>query len=302
MRDDLPPLACLRAFAAVAQHGSFTKAAAQLHVTQSAVSHQVQALEQFWGLRLFLRDTRSVTLSDNGRALLPVVRDCFARVRDTAQRLRTEEAVGPLRVSLLQSFAVRWLLPRLADFRDRHPGIEVWLATSSDLVNFEREDVDVAIRLGPGRYPGLHATPLLAEEAFPICSPSYLRTMPHPRTPADLLGLPLIQVIAEARGLGWADWFDAAGLADARLPDGPHVSDSALAIQAALDGQGVALGRTALVADDLVAGRLRQLFDVVCRSGSGYHFLCREGRQDSPKIAAFRSWLSEKAEETRRRP
>ena len=302
MRDDLPPLACLRAFAAVAQQGSFTKAAAQLHVTQSAISHQVRALEQFWGLRLFLRDTRSVTLSENGRALLPVVRDCFARVSETAQRLRTADAVGPLRVNLLQSFAVRWLLPRLPDFRARHPGIEIWLSTSPDLVSFEREDVDVAIRLGSGDYHGLHSTPLLVEEAFPICSPSYLQAMPQLRAPAELLDFPLIHVTVPAPGLGWANWFASAGLADARLPDGPHVSDSALAIQAALDGQGVALGRTALVVDDLAAGRLRQLFEVVCRSGAGYHLLCREGRQDSPKIAAFRTWLCEKADETRLRP
>ncbi len=300
MRDDMPPLACLRAFSAVAQHGSFTKAATQLHVTQSAISHQVRALERFWGLRLFLRDTRSVILSDNGRELLPVVRDCFARVGETAQRLRTEEAAGPLRVNLLQSFAVRWLLPRLPDFRARHPGIEVWLSTSSDLVNFEREDIDVAIRLGLGGYHGLHSSLLLTEEAFPICSPSYLQAMPQLRTPTDLLDLPLIHVTVPATGLGWADWFAAAGLAGARLPDGPHLSDSALAIQAALDGQGVALGRTALAVDDLAAGRLRQLFDVVCRSSTGYHLLCREGRQDSPKIAAFRTWMCEKADETRR--
>ncbi len=301
MPDDMPPLACLRAFAAVAQQSSFTKAAAQLHVTQSAISHQVRALERFWGLRLFLRDTRSVTLSDNGRAMLPVVRDCFARVRETAQRLRAEEAVGPLRVNLLQSFAVRWLLPRLPDFRVRHPGIEVWLSTSPDLVNFEREDVDVAIRLGPGSYPGLHSTPLLVGEAFPICSPSYLQAMPQLRKPVDLVGLPLIHVNVPAPGLGWVDWFASAGLAGARLPDGPHVPDSAMAIQAALDGQGIALGRAALVVDDLAAGRLLQLFDVVCQSDSGYYLLCREGRQDSPKIVAFRSWLREKADETQAR-
>jgi LysR family glycine cleavage system transcriptional activator len=261
----------------------------------------VRTLEDAWGLRLFLRDTRSVTLSRNGQVLLPVVLDCFERVGETVRRLRADDAVGPLRVSLLQSFAVRWLLPRLPDFRARHPGIEVWLATSSDQVNFEREDVDVAIRLGTGSFPGLHSTPILTEEAFPVCSPAYLQTLPHLPTPADLLVLPLIQVIAPAPGLGWTDWFESAGLAGVNLPDGPHVSDSALAIQAALDGQGVAFGRTSLVVDDLAAGRLVKLFDVVCRSGSGYHFVCRAGRQDSPKIAAFRTWLIEKAHETRLR-
>ncbi len=298
MRHSLPPTQALRAFEAVARHASFTKAAEELHVTQSAVSHQIRSLEAHWGLRLFHRDRRSVSPTSSGRVLAPTVRDCFERVTEAVERLREEEETGSLRISLLQSFAVKWLMPRLPDFRTRNPAIQVWLSATSEPVDFDREEVDVAIRLGLGKDDDLHVTRLLEEEAFPVCGPAYRDRGPPLREPRDLFGHPLIQITTEAPGLSWKDWFDAAEVSSAEPLEGPHLSDSGMAMQAAIGGQGIALGRTALAADDLVAGRLVKLFDVVCLSVAAYHLVCPKGTEHRPKVAAFRAWLLEKSAET----
>ena len=298
MFERLPPLSSLRAFEAVARHASFTRAARELHVTQSAVSHQIRGLEDYWGIALFKRSRRSVVLTESGSALAPVVRDGLSRISEAVQRLREEQEGGALRVSLLQSFAVRWLLPRLPEFTARHPAVQVWLSTTSEAVDFARDDADVAIRLGRGGGKGLHSTPLFLEKAFPVCNPAYRDAMGVLHGPRDLLEQPVIQVIAEARGLGWTDWFAAAGLPGAEPGGGPRFSDSGLAMQAALDGQGIALGRVALALDDLIAGRLVRLFDIDCSSDAAYHLVCPEGQQQKRKIVAFRSWLVERAGET----
>lgn len=291
MLERLPPIATLRAFEAVARHASFTRAAEELHITQSAVSHQVRSLEDYWALRLFHRDTRLVKLTESGRVLVPVVRACFENLGETLRRLRKETLGGPLRVSLLQSFAVKWLLPRLPAFRSAHPAVQVWLSTTSVPVNLERDDFDVAIRLGRDRPRGLHHTPLIEEAAFAVCSPHYLARNPALKAPGDLLEHPLIAVIRPLSGASWKDWFQVAGLPREDWTAGVQVGDSGMAMQAALDGQGVALGRTALAVDDLAAGRLVKLFDVVVPTGAGYQLVCRKGSEDQPKIVAFRQWL-----------
>ncbi len=298
MFERLPPLSSLRAFEAVARHASFTKAAHELHVTQSAVSHQIRGLEDYLGIRLFRRSRRSVIMTEGGSGLAPVVRDSLLRVSEAVQRLREDEEGGALRVSVLQSFAVRWLLPRLPEFTAGHPGIQIWLSATSEVVDFTHDDADVAIRLGRGGAKDLYSTPLFLEKAFPVCSPALREAAGSPRGPSDILRQPMIQVIAEARGLGWAEWFAAAGLPGAEPSDGPRFSNSGLAMQAALDGQGIALGRVALALDDLIAGRLVRLFNIDCFSDAAYHLVCPEGQQQNRKIVAFRSWLVEKAGET----
>jgi LysR family glycine cleavage system transcriptional activator len=182
-------------------------------------------------------------------------------------------------------------LPRLPAFRSAHPAVQVWLSTTNLPVNLEREDVDVAIRLGRDRPRGLHHTPLIEEAAFAVCSPLYLERNPALKAPSDLLGQPLIGVISPLSGATWKDWFRVAGLAQENWTATVQVSDSGMAMQAAIDGQGVALGRTALAIDDLAAKRLVKLFGVEVATGSGYHLVCRKGTEDKPKIAAFRQWL-----------
>lgn len=298
MFERIPPLSSLRAFEAVARHASFTKAARELHVTQSAVSHQIRGLEDYWGLRLFERSRRSVILTESGSVLAPVVRASLSQISDAVQSLREEEEDNALRVSVLQSFATRWLLPRLPEFTDRYPDVQVWLSATSEAVDFVSDDADVAIRLSPAGGEGLNWTPLFLEKAFPVCSPAFREAMRGLKGPRDLLDRPVVQVISEARGLGWTDWFAAAGLSGAEFSVGARFSNSGLAMQAALDGQGIALGRVALALDDLTAGRLVRLFDIDCFSDGAYHLVCPEGQQQKRKIVVFRSWLMEKARET----
>jgi LysR family glycine cleavage system transcriptional activator len=255
------------------------------------VSHQIRGLEERWGLRLFHRDGRTVRLTEPGRALLPVVRNAFETLSETVRRLRNDVSGGPLRVSLLQSFAVKWLLPRLPTFREMHPGVEVWLSTTSAAVDLRREEVDVAIRLGRPGSRDLHFTPLLEEEAFAVCSPAVLASNPGLRSPDDLPGQPLIHIVRALQGATWKEWFLAAGLTEGDWSEGVHVADSGMAMQAAIDGQGIALGRTALAMDDLAAGRLVRPFDVVVACDAAYYLVCLKGTENKPKIVAFREWL-----------
>jgi len=300
--DHLPPLAALKALDAAARHGSFTKAAAELHITQSAVSHQIRHLEELWGLALFRRGSRPLALTPAGAALAPVARDFLERLRGTLAGLRAEEARGPLRISLLESFALTWLVPRLSEFRERHPEIDVWLSTKEALADFASEQVDLAIRLGHGRYPGLHSTFLLREEAFPVCSRLLIERLGMPRRPAELARFPLLLRSDLDNSPRWDDWLRAAGVADLPPEHGPRFPNSHMALQAAIRGQGVALVRSAHVdgldgiENSLAAAGLVRLFQVHCPADSAYFLVCPEGTEERPRIAAFRAWIVEQAQ------
>ena len=294
-----PPISALRAFEASARHLSFTRAARELNVTQSAVSHQIRHLEDLWGLRLFVRQARRLTLSEGGRVLVPVVRDFFDGLAGALERLHADEMRGPLRVSALHSFSIRWLVPRLPAFSERHPDIDVWISTSDELTDFSSGDVDVAIRLGPGKYPGLHATLLLQENVYPVCSSEFFERWGPPATAADLLRYPLLIRHHQHMTTTWTQWFDAAGVAGVSLSRGVRFPDTNMALQAALAGQGVVLARSGHVGDDLVAGRLVRLLDVVCPANQSYFLVCPEANRDLGKIAAFRDWLLEETTRAR---
>ncbi len=290
-----PPMASLRAFESAARHLSYTKAAQELHVTQSAVSHQIRHIEELWGLKLFERQGRRLRLTGQGQTLVPVVREFIERLTSTLHELRAEEKHDSLRVSLLSSFAFKWLVPRLGHFNQRYPDIEVWLSTTEELVDFAGDQADVAIRLGLGDWPGLHSTLLLREYVFPVCSPRFLERYKPPETPADLLRYPLLRRYTRDITTRWRDWFEAAGVDVKRMPRGTQFSDTGMTIQAALDDQGIALARSAHVADDLAAGRLVKLFDVYCESKVAYYVVCALGRDNEPAIKAFSEWLQEEA-------
>lgn len=291
----LPPIAAMRALEAAARKLSFTRAADELSITQSAVSHQIRHLEGFWGVQLFHRHPRGLSLTSQGEALATVIRDFLDRMEEALARIADEEFRGPLKVSLLQSFAVKWLVPRLPDFQARHPEIDVWISTTDRPVDFNDEDVDMAIRLGGGNYPGLYSELLLTERVFPICSPRLLERYGAPESPSDLLRFPLLLRNNEERTATWQDWFRTAGVRNPNLADGPRFPDTNMALQAALADQGVALVRSAHVGDDLIDGRLVRLFDVDYPSTSAYYVVCPEGRISHPKIQAFRTWLLEQA-------
>lgn len=295
MLNRLPPVSALRAFDVAARELSFTKAAEVLHITQSAVSHQIRHVESLWGMPLFERRNRQVTLTREAQALIPVIREFFERLDRTLNELSAEESKGPLRVSLLQSFAFKWLVPRLGRFNQAHGEIDVWISSSDDIIDFNAAEVDVAIRLGLGDWPGLHATLLLTEYVFPVCSPEQFERMGRPQQPQELLQHPLLYRYADDICAKWRDWFADAGVEVGSLPPGTRFPSTGMAVQAAIDGQGVALARSAHVEDDLKAGRLIKLFDVHCPSNVKYYVVCPLGNEQHPRVAAFREWLLREA-------
>ena len=295
-----PPTAALRAFESAARHLSYTRAADELHITQSAVSHQIRHIEEIWELKLFSRQGRTLVLTEAGQALAPVVRDFVNRLTHKLEELKSGEDRVSLRVSLLQSFAFKWLVPRLGQFSQGSPNINVWISTTEDLIDFNVDEVDVGIRLGHGGWPSLYQVLLLREYVFPVCSPRLLKRLKPPETPNDLLQYPLIYRRSHDICPRWRDWFKDAGVEIKSLPKGSQFPDTSMAVQAAIDDLGIALARSAHVQDDLASGRLVKLFDVYSQSTVAYYFVCRKGREEEPNIKAFHDWVLGKATESQK--
>ena len=301
MPERFPPIAALRALEAAARHLSFTKAADELHVTQSAISHQIKALETLWDLKLFERHSRRLALTRNGQALAAVAREFSESLFDTLDTLRLQSSRTPLRVDMLQSFAEKWLVPRLGNFHDQHPEIDVWISIHNRLVDFAKDSVDLAIRLGSGDYHGLHSTLLMREDVFPVCTREFQSREGTPKTPREMLDFPLLLRLGEPNHPNWAHWFAAAGVPGVVPIEGSRFPSTSMALQAAMSGQGIALARTAHVADDLAAGRLIRLFNVNCPSNVAYYLVCPEGQQTRPSTAAFIVWILAQAEAMKER-
>ena len=284
----LPPLNALRAFEAAARHLSFTRAAGELHVTQAAVSHQIKSLETHLSLTLFRRLNRSLLLTDAGQSLFPAIGDALDGIDQAVRRLDADDAAGVLTVSCLHSFAATWLVPRLVRFRERHPEIDIRIATSDEVTDFVADDVDIAIRYGPGDWPGLHVTRLMREEFFPVCSPGLLQGGPPLERPADLRHYTLLH---DDMREDWSKWLLAAGVDDVDAKGGAAYSHSNLLVQAAVSGAGVILGRSVLVADALADGSLVRPFDISLPTNYAYYVVAPEAMVERPKVAAFRAWL-----------
>jgi LysR family glycine cleavage system transcriptional activator len=284
----LPPLAALRAFEAAARHLSFTRAAGELHVTQTAISHQIRALEDLLGTKLFRRLPRGLVLTEEAQRYLPAVRDAFDRIDAATAELMAGRAGGPLTASVLPSVAAKWLVPRLGRFRTVHPEIDLRSSTSLHLTDFAREDVDVAIRMGRGHYPGLRVDRLFGEALTPVCAPALLEGNPPLRRPEDLRHHVLLH---DDDHTGWRLWLELAGVEGVDAGRGPIFTDSAMVVQAAAEGQGVALGRAALAAWDIAAGRLVRPFDVSMPHDLAYYLVCPAPSAERPRIAAVRAWL-----------
>ena len=284
----LPSLNALRAFEAAGRHLSFTRAARELNVTQAAVSHQIKALEAQLGVRLFRRAARGLLLTDTGQAYLTDVREAFRRLVQATERLRTRDVAGVLTVSVLPSLASRWLIHRLGGFQARHPEIDVRVSADDRTVQFDREDVDVAIRYGRGVYPGAESHLFLTEELFPVCSPRLMEGSHPLYEPADLAHHTLLH---DDLPTNWAMWLKVAGATNVDPTRGPAFTDSGMVLQAAIDGMGVALGRSALAGDDLAAGRLVRPFDITLPADNAYYLVYPEHTANRPKIKAFRDWL-----------
>jgi LysR family glycine cleavage system transcriptional activator len=292
----LPPLNGLRAVEATARHLSFSKAAEELAVTPAAVSQQVKLIEDYYGVRLFTRLTRALRLTDAGQAALPPLREGFDKLAEAAQRLRAHDETGIITVSVAPSFGAKWLVPRLHRFRAAHPEYDLRIDAIDDLVTFEEDDVDVALRYGRGVYEGLRAECLMSDITVPVCSPVLLGG-PHPIvTPDDLRYHTLLHVqwrMEKDAAPNWRMWLLAAGVSDIDTERGPRFNADSLAVEAALEGQGVELASAPLVQRDLRAGRLVQPFppEITQAMAFGYYLVYPETRADTPKVAAFRGWV-----------
>ena len=293
-----PSMSSLRALEAAARHLSYTRAAEDMFVTQSAISHQIKHIEELWGFDLFQRRGRTLILTEAGHAIVPIVRDFIRRLTVTLEDLKEAQSGSTaLRVTLLQSFAFKWLVPRLGHFNHEYPDINVWISTTDELVDFDSVNADVGIRLGYGNWSNLYEEMLLQEYVFPVCSPHFLEEYGTPEKPGDLLSLPLLRRNAIDILQRWRDWFRDADVTVRKMPKGTHFPQTSLAIQAAIDDQGVALARSAHVLDDVKAGRLVRLFpEVKSKSNLSYFFVCIRGREHEPQITAFRGWLKREAE------
>ena len=286
----LPSLNGLRAFEAAARHLSFTLAAQELNVTQTAISHQIRRLEEELGLKLFIRQSRSLALTPEATDYLPGIRAAFQDLRTATDRLLRKDDDRVLTISTLTSLAVKWLLPRLSSFQEKHPDIDVRITTSTELVDFRTSNVDAAIRYGQGRWPGLDAEWLMAEHLFPVCSPKLLTGDRALRQPEDLKHATLLHTSSTIDD--WRLWLTAAGLPAHLSQNRGLTFDLAfMTIQAAIDGLGVAMGHTAYVADDVANGRLVVPFNVSMPS-AGYYFVTPQDRPTTPKLNLFRDWLT----------
>jgi LysR family glycine cleavage system transcriptional activator len=296
----IPGLQALKAFDAAARHLSFTKAAAELNVTPAAISHQIKELEEQTGIALFERTSRSMQMTRQGQILKASVAEALAQLTRGLQRIRELSNPSQLRVTASPSIAAKWLVPRLDGFLAANQGADVRVDVSSAVLDFERDGIDVAIRFGGGNYEGLKVEKLFSDEVFPVCSPALLAGRKPIRQPRDLLQHTLIHLEWEAQGAVWPNWkmwMQAAGIPDFDDSRGLHFNQTSLALQAAIDGHGVALGDTTLAAGDLADGRLVKPFELALKSPAqfAYFLITSEESAKRPIVQSFVAWVRAEA-------
>ena len=294
MRRRLYPLNALRAFEAAARHLGFVHAADELHVTPAAVSHQLKRLEQYLGVQLFYRLPRGLVLTDAGKRFAADLAATFSQLDSAIERVSESDPRGALAISVAPVFAVKWLLPRLQNFYALHPGIDVRISSSLRLVDFREESFDLAIRLGHGEYAGLESVKLFDENVTPMCNPLVVQTTHPIDEPDDLKDCVLLHddsMRFDPDAPTWAMWLEAAGARNVDATRGPRFNQPDHALQAATDGAGIALGWCNLVAQDVAAGRLIRLFDLVLPLSSAFYLVYPAAFASRPKVAAFREWL-----------
>ncbi|NTS30934.1 LysR family transcriptional regulator [Phyllobacterium sp. BT25] len=292
---NLPPLASIRVFEAAARHGSFTKAAEELGMTQAAVSYQIKLLEERIGAQLFLRRPRQVTLTEVGARLSPVISDAFDMMRAAIAATR-ENADGVLTISTIPTFAANWLVPRLGSFQLAQPNLAVRLQANREIIDFSRQDADIGIRSGSGKWPGLVAHRIFDADFTPMLSPKLAASIGGVKSPEDLLRL----TIVDPGDPWWRLWFNAAGIADPDLRGDPRsrFGDQHLEGKAVIAGQGVGILTPAFYETELAQGLLIQPFNIVGTADHYYWLVYPEARRNVPKIRAFRDWLLGQLEPT----
>jgi LysR family transcriptional regulator, glycine cleavage system transcriptional activator len=293
----LPPLNALRAFEAAAHSENFTRASEEMGVSQAAVSQQVKGLEATLGVKLFTRNGRRLVMTDAGREYLNVVRDALDRIAVGTDRLLEAQSSSILTVSTTPDFGSKWLVHRLGQFSAAYPQIDLRVSSTTRQIDLVAERVDLAIRHGDGHWAGLDAVRLCAERLVPVCSPKLLSGRNRVTRASDLLKLPLLRLEGWAT---WAKWFEATGIAvPARR--GPVLNQASVLIDAAVDGQGVALARTTLAAWDLLHGRLVVPISVALPLENTYWIVYPKLASREAKVVTLRDWLMAEAADDERR-
>jgi LysR family glycine cleavage system transcriptional activator len=296
-RRRLPPLNALRAFEAAARHLNFSRAADELAVTPGAVSQQIQNLEDYVGAALFKRTPKGLLLTDAAQTALPALREAFDRLAEAASLLTAAVDGRRLTVSVAPSFAAKWLVPRLGRFAQKHPQVDVWLSAGMELADFATGEIDVAIRYGAGRYPGLEVVKLMSETVIPVASPALLEANPLER-PEDLAQHILLHdgsPDADESCPDWAMWLAARGVKGVDGARGPRFNQSSLVIEAAVGGRGVALAKRALAQADLDAGRLVAPLQIATVVDFAYFVVHPKAKGRLTQVKAFVSWITEEA-------
>lgn len=297
MSDRLPPLTALRAFDAAARHMSFAKAADELNVTPAALSFQIKSLEEHLGQPLFRRLNRAVELTEAGRALAPGVEDAFQTLLSTWRATRRLHDNTTLNVTAGPAFTAKWMAPRLYEFAQAHPEIDLRFIATLRMLDFERDEIDVAVRFGYGPDRGYYSMPLAFEWVTPVMTPDMAEAYP---TVESLRNAPLIfddSISFLAPPCDWPAWFRAVGM-DFEPDHGPHFSQADHAVDAALAGVGIVLGRRALVVKDIFEGRLVAPYGVAVSTKAHFRFVCPAGAEDRPHIKALREWILAEIQKT----
>ncbi len=299
MRRPMPPLNALKAFEATARHLSFSKAAAELHVTPAALSHQIRGLEDLLGLKLFFRRARAIELTDAARLIYPGIQTGFESLRQAVERLEPNRQDRVLVVSATPGLTAKWLAPKLYRFLAKHPDIDTRISASSAYVNFVADGVDVGIRLSSGNHPDLYVERLSEEWLLPLCSPKLLDGAHPLRSPKDLVHFTLIQVDLPGVVPTWSDWFQMAGVDNIDSTRGLRLNVADHALDAASESAGVVLAYKLVASRDIGLGRLIVPFGPeIPLPGRSYFFVCQKGHEKRAPVKAFRDWIFAEIEET----
>ncbi|MQR00572.1 transcriptional regulator GcvA [Glaciimonas soli] len=285
----LPNLSALRAFEAAARHDSFSRAAEEVHLTPGAISHQVRALEEELGVSLFARHGKRITITEQGQRFATALRKALTEIATTVEDLKASAQHKRLTITSLPSFASRWLAPRLWKFMDLYPDTEVVLQTGQHLNDLRHEGIDVGLRFGKGHYPGLFSEKLMDDYYYPVTSPRY-RDGNLPQSPQALAQCTLLRLDVNE---SWQPWFDAAGVTLTEPSGGLQIEDASMLLRGASDGIGIALTRHAIALQEIAAGDLVRLFDVVVKAPNAYYFACLPEAMHKPQVKAFYDWVRE---------
>jgi len=290
----LPPLNSLKSFEAAGRRLSFTRAAQERNVTQAAVSHQIKVIEEYLGVTLFVRTPRKLVLTEQGKTLLPDVIEAFDKVSNAIGAIKQEPSSKMISVRLAPSFAAKWLSPRLKYFWLQYPEIDLCLYHAHPAVDFDREEIDIAVTYGKGDWPGLVVDQILSLDFFPVCTPAF---MSNDKPLSDIDNLRYYSLLHDANYECWADWLKLANIDEINASKGTIIDDTNVLIQAAVDGQGVALGSTTFVQDLLDSGKLIKPFDITLVNEFAYYIVCPETHLHNTSVQAFKNWLLELTDE-----